>query len=581
MPNVDTPVVGGLVDKRFTIYPLTMNETETATVLVNGVDYDGSLSDSSSRLIRMLPNHHIDRKGVTDEGRKAWVCDEPVSIGVYHAYARRFKDVREHCLFVVCSGGCRTACDQFMNIAVDLASVNAATTQELCDSQEVWLLRTLCSRMRGRLINRVAQAFALPVLTVRNPYSFDTDQVMFLSHIETLSHDIQPMRRGTGVSVYNECVNTSTTRNGILCNMNMSEGYWLFKGPPSNCDSTLDYGSVFGNERDCGIFPTSASRLTKEQMTHNMNHGCHVVVDTCSSEGFVFPDEKCKQERSNCIKFDESFMRNLETMGWQRDNGIMEMMPIVLVIRNSIGLDLSKFNRGVQLGVVVMFAALGGSIAMSLFNFNHGMQTFILINFMPHQIVLLIASYIMYRNTHFEEIDPQYVDHYKKAIFSGVHNAATMPFMALLVCILNSWTTMPMLQFVYTTVILINVVDMAYNCTYIDSNKPNGQQSNSENGKKNAAKYRMRQAIYLLLVSLLLSLSIVIMVYFPQHTDTVHRVVGTVFIGLIWILHIFFDCTKASIDSYQHEKQFNQYDGFVAMIGYALLFFSFYAVWGP
>jgi hypothetical protein len=433
--NIAKPVVGGVVDQRFALYPLTINEAETASVLVNSVEYDGSLPSSSSRLIRMLPTHHIDGKGElsgyrfstlsTDRGSvlpinhemfhgtsavkcskrgagrvnedavrlladlplceetmkklmteisreafdalssqncgvasfecfpvgsgcdehnnafdvdqssrmrdaKAWVCEEPVSIGIYHAYARRFKDTREHCLFIVCSGGCRTACDQFLNIAVDLADSNAATTQDICDSQEVWWLRTLCSRMRGRLINRVAQAFGLPVRSVRDPYSFDPDQVIFQSHIETLSHDIQPMRRSPGVAVYNECVNTGTARSGILCNMNMSEGYWLFKGPPSNCDSTLDYGSVFGSERECGIFPTTASRLTPQQMTHNMNHGCHVVVDTCSAEGFVFPDEKCNQERSNCIKFDESFMRNLETMGWQRDNGIMEMMPIVV-----------------------------------------------------------------------------------------------------------------------------------------------------------------------------------------------------------------------------------------------------------
>jgi hypothetical protein len=432
--NITTPV-GGLVDTRFTLYPLTINEAATASALVNGVEADGSFSNSEPRLMRMLPTHHIDLQGelsgyrfstsstdrcsvlpinhemfhgtsavqcqqrgmgrvnedavrlladlpwceltmaavmkeISDEASdalsseirgvpsfdcfpgdsgcdehmnafgadqasrmrdsKAWVCEKPVTIGIYHSYARRFKDVREHCLFIVCSGGCRTACDQFLNIAVDLSSINAASAQDLCDSQEVWWLRTLCSRMRGRLVDRVAKAFGLPVLTVRDPYSFDSDQVMFLSNIETLAHDIQSMRRGNGVSVFNGCVNTSTTRNGILCNMNLSEGYWLFKGPPSNCDSALDYGSVFGNERDCGIFPTSASRLSNEQMTHNMNHGCHVVSDTCSAGGFVFPEETYKRERSNCIKFDEAFLRNLETMGWQRDNGIMEMMPIVV-----------------------------------------------------------------------------------------------------------------------------------------------------------------------------------------------------------------------------------------------------------
>jgi hypothetical protein len=288
----------------------------------------------------------------------------------------------------------------------------------------------------------------------------------------------------------------------------------------------------------------------------------------------------------DCIRDHNGLPAEHKSIGRMNPNFIffhIFMMSFVyqLVIRNSLDLDLSRLNRGVQLGVIAMFSAVAISIGMSLLNFDHGLQVFILLNFMPHQILLLVVSYTMYRNTHFDEIDPQFVDHYKKAIYSGVHNAATMPFMALLICILNSWTTMPMLQFMYTTVLLINVVDMAYNCAYIDSNKPDRTESTTEGGSQNAAKYRMRQAIYLLLVSLLLSLSIVIMIYFPQHTDTLHRVVGTVFIGVLWVLHIFFDCTKASVHSYQHAKQFNLYDGFVALLRYMLLFFCFYVVWAP
>jgi hypothetical protein len=259
------------------------------------------------------------------------------------------------------------------------------------------------------------------------------------------------------------------------------------------------------------------------------------------------------------------------------------MMSFVyqLVIRNSLDVNLNQYRRDIQFGVLIMFTALCISIGMGLLHYGHGIDLYVLLNFMPHQILLLLIAYIMYSNAHFEEIDPSFVDHYKKAIFSGVHNAATIPFMAILVCILNSWTTTQMLMFVYTTVLLINLTDMAYNCTYIDSNKPNGKQPKTENGIMNAAKYRMRQAIYLMLVSLLLSLSIVILIYFPQHTDTLHRTVGIVFIGLLWILLLFFDCTKASVDSYQHQKQFNMYDAVVAMNRYALLSFAIYFVWAP
>ncbi|KAJ1466021.1 hypothetical protein T484DRAFT_1756982 [Baffinella frigidus] len=243
-----------------------------------------------------------------------------------------------------------------------------------------------------------------------------------------------------------------------------------------------------------------------------------------------------------------------------------------LVIRNSMELDLSKFNRDIQVGVVVMFATTMISVAMCLFNFDYGVDIFVLINFMPHQILLLVVAYLMYNNAHFDEIDEEYRDHYKKAIFSGVYNATTLPFMGLLVCIMNDWTTMSMLQFVYTVMILLSVVEMAYNCCYIDASK-------DKKRGQDAAKYRMRQAIYLLLITLLISLSLVTLMYFPQHADTSHRVIACVFIGLLWGLHIFFDCTKASLQSYQHEKAFDLYDGCIALLRYGLLMAAFYMVW--
>ncbi|KAJ1464906.1 hypothetical protein T484DRAFT_1757763 [Baffinella frigidus] len=242
-----------------------------------------------------------------------------------------------------------------------------------------------------------------------------------------------------------------------------------------------------------------------------------------------------------------------------------------LVIRNSLELDFSKSNRDIQVGVVVLFAAALVSVAMCLFNFGYGVFLFVFANFMPHQILLLLVAYLMYNNAHFDEISDEFRGHYKQAIFSGVYNVATLPFMGLLVCVMNSWITMPMLQFVYTTLMLISVVEMAYNCCYIDANKDKGG---------NTAKFRMRQAIYLLLVSLLVALTVVTLNYFPHHPDTVHRVVGVVFIGLLWGLHLFFDCTKTSLESYMHAKCFAQYDGFIAVMRYGLLIFAFYVVWG-
>jgi hypothetical protein len=34
------------------------------------------------------------------------------------------------------------------------------------------------------------------------------------------------------------------------------------------------------------------------------------------------------------MKFDENFFRNLEQMQWARDNGVVELMPIVVGVFN-------------------------------------------------------------------------------------------------------------------------------------------------------------------------------------------------------------------------------------------------------
>jgi hypothetical protein len=242
-----------------------------------------------------------------------------------------------------------------------------------------------------------------------------------------------------------------------------------------------------------------------------------------------------------------------------------------LVMRNSLELDMTKFSRDVQIGVSFMIAGTCIALVMSLFNFSHGIDPFMILNFMPHQVVLLLAAFMMYNNAHFPNIDRDIRDKYKRAIFSGVYNISMMPFMALFVCCINSWTTVAMLHFVYTTVILITLIQLAHQCVYID--KKNG----SENP---AAKVRMYQAVYLLLITLLVSLTIVILMYFPQHTSVTNRVLGICSIILLWALHLLFDCTRSSLDSYMYERSFNIYDACLAVLRYALLMFSLYFVWG-
>jgi hypothetical protein len=242
-----------------------------------------------------------------------------------------------------------------------------------------------------------------------------------------------------------------------------------------------------------------------------------------------------------------------------------------LVLRNAMGIDLAFLNRDVQFGVVFMCIVLVISCVLCLFQFAHGIDLYVLINFMPQQLILMILSFVLYSNAHFADVPKEFRDKYIHALFAGVLTIATIPMMTLFVCCINAWTTTRILHFMYNTTMLLSIVQLAYHCVFIDSNQIS---SNA------AAKVRMRQALYLLLLTTLTCLTIVTFVYIPVHEDVLHRFSAISFIVLLWVGHLLFDATKANLDDYLYERIFNLFDAAVAVVRYLLLIFSFYLVWG-
>ena len=130
---------------------------------------------------------------------------------------------------------------------------------------------------------------------------------------ESVEHDLG--RLGGRVAVYNSCVDTTTKNlNGIVCNMHPSEGLWLFRGAPrGSC-----FGSMFGDHKVCGMFPTSAAQVDRPQSILVQDADCVVRLDR----------KKALKEPYMC--FDEAYFKNLEHMQWNLDNGYVELIPIVV-----------------------------------------------------------------------------------------------------------------------------------------------------------------------------------------------------------------------------------------------------------
>ncbi len=132
---------------------------------------------------------------------------------------------------------------------------------------------------------------------------------------DTLEHDIST--QGDTVSIFNACCDTTRPFNGVLARMHPAEGFWLFKG--SNRGG--GFGSTFGDRRVCGAFPVTQPRVNRPQS----------VAVPGSSECVVrLPESGAALKSEKYMCFDEAYFKTLEKMQWDRDNGVIELMPIVV-----------------------------------------------------------------------------------------------------------------------------------------------------------------------------------------------------------------------------------------------------------
>jgi hypothetical protein len=76
---------------------------------------------------------------------------------------------------------------------------------------------------------------------------------------------------------------------------------------------------MFGSHRVCGVFPTSSPRVARA-------HSSVPVTDTSC----IVRLHTDKKVRVPYMCFDEAYFKTLEGMQWNRDNGCIELIPIVV-----------------------------------------------------------------------------------------------------------------------------------------------------------------------------------------------------------------------------------------------------------
>jgi len=250
---------------------------------------------------------------------RRWTPELPQVVGLYHAMVRGYqKDSRQHKLFIGVSGGCSKCSDSFYNLMIDVGS--EWTAQEVANSEEVWWLRKACQRSRCRIASMVAKTFGLKIREQIDVHSYD-QELIGVPTTDTLEHDI--VLKGGQVTLFNGCCDTTALHNGILCQMNPAEGFWLFKGNPRSSTRSTSFGTMYAH--NCEVFPTH-SPIYHPSLG---NPSCVSGFDTklVVRHGSA---RRAKGDKTVYQCFDEAFMRKLEDMGWNRDHGVVELVPIVV-----------------------------------------------------------------------------------------------------------------------------------------------------------------------------------------------------------------------------------------------------------
>lgn len=274
---------------------------------------------------------------------RPWEPELPDFIGIYHTFTRGYnKDVREHKMYIVCSGGCPLAAETYYNVVMEIN--DKMDVNEVCESEETWWLRNASFRARCRLLHKLAEKFELKVTTIKDVHSYDEQTNMVRASTDTVYNDITALRSGH-IAVFNHVVDTTTCKNGIVNPMHPKEGVWIFKGPQRSSAGVNSMGSSWGDQRSGGIFPSGAFCITqpKRDPQRPTARGlasittetselivCHRCSDVETKQGAKQHTQKTSREFS---WYDESCLNMLSTkLQWDRNAGVVELMPIIVGI---------------------------------------------------------------------------------------------------------------------------------------------------------------------------------------------------------------------------------------------------------
>ena len=255
--------------------------------------------------------------------QRVWRETVPNTVGVYHAFSRsNTNDRREHKLFIVVSGCLNLACEALQNLWHDCRS--QYTCKDILESEELMWLRNATHRNHGRIAAKVASFCDLKVRRVVDTEDPTGTCRMVLPTTFSYKTDCAYSSRFNQARVVDNGCFLDNNSNGILFEMFASEGFWLFRGPRDLSDCKNTFGTQFNFDKTYPCFPTSTLRYHSRFPVRDHRTAVRVATNSCPHVTYKF-----YSDREQFLFPDENFMKTLNKLGFNRNDGALNLMPIV------------------------------------------------------------------------------------------------------------------------------------------------------------------------------------------------------------------------------------------------------------
>ena len=270
---------------------------------------------------------------------RPWKPEISNRVGLYHTFTRSTaKDQRTHKVFVVVSGCLSEAAEEFHNLWLD--SRDHIKCADLLRCEELNWLRSCTHRNHNRVASEISSLFGLPMRHVVDADDPNRVARMLFPTTTTFKSDIRLSDDSSGqhIRLVDSGCFSDVSNNGVLFEMFGSEGFWLFQGPRDYSDNYI-YGSVFASTNEVSCMPSVTVRY---HSLHSPTNAHNTVVVPVAAKPGVAPKgdggepgvapgaEPVISAASSAFLFpDEQFFNVIQELGFNRNDGTLNLMPLV------------------------------------------------------------------------------------------------------------------------------------------------------------------------------------------------------------------------------------------------------------